>query len=391
MPKNDEIRKPLMGSVETRELRTMTTYRAIWRADGAQQKKTFDTLDEACDYLDEMAIGVRRGGQVTNVTKARTTFSIYAEAWIADEARDVKKKRSILDAQLLPAFGEKPLGEITRRHVQQWVNSLAFDPDDCDLCLEVQAVLSDDDARCRKHKGATSASPSSIHTYYAILGKLMRTAQLDGYLPNGCPVGKGLVELPDIEKRMVILNDAQSDGLLEVCLKEFPAQAALIHIASHTGMRIGELMGLHRLAYNGNSLLVNSALKATGRIGTTKTNRARRIVLMPCCTKVMDEHLSGHEYDLVFAAPGGGAQMPTNWRRRYWYPIRKAAGLESLDLHFHDLRHTHCTNLLAAGWEITVVAERMGHKSTKMTLDVYGHAIPGRQEALLLEKGLRVS
>lgn len=45
---------------------------------------------------------------------------------------------------------------------------------------------------------------------------------------------------------------------------------------------------------------------------------------------------------------------------------------------FHDLRHLHATTLLAAGVPIPVVAARLGHASTQMTLDRYGHAIPAQ-------------
>ncbi len=42
---------------------------------------------------------------------------------------------------------------------------------------------------------------------------------------------------------------------------------------------------------------------------------------------------------------------------------------------FHDLRHFAATQLIAAGVPVTTVSERLGHASTKMTVDVYGHAV----------------
>ena len=44
----------------------------------------------------------------------------------------------------------------------------------------------------------------------------------------------------------------------------------------------------------------------------------------------------------------------------------------------HDLRHTHATHLLAAGVNVKIVSERLGHASTSFTLDVYGHVMPGQ-------------
>jgi integrase len=48
-------------------------------------------------------------------------------------------------------------------------------------------------------------------------------------------------------------------------------------------------------------------------------------------------------------------------------------------LRFHDLRHTHASHLLAAGVNVKIVSERLGHASVSFTLDVYGHTMPGQQ------------
>jgi integrase len=48
---------------------------------------------------------------------------------------------------------------------------------------------------------------------------------------------------------------------------------------------------------------------------------------------------------------------------------------------FHDLRHAHATHLLAGKIHPKVVSERLGHGKVGITLDRYGHAIPGMQEA----------
>ena len=47
----------------------------------------------------------------------------------------------------------------------------------------------------------------------------------------------------------------------------------------------------------------------------------------------------------------------------------------------YDLRHTCATLLLAGGEHPKVVAERLGHSSTVMTMDVYSHVLPDMQEA----------
>ncbi len=44
----------------------------------------------------------------------------------------------------------------------------------------------------------------------------------------------------------------------------------------------------------------------------------------------------------------------------------------------HGLRHTYITSALMAGKNIKVISELAGHSSIKITLDVYGHVLPGK-------------
>jgi integrase len=47
---------------------------------------------------------------------------------------------------------------------------------------------------------------------------------------------------------------------------------------------------------------------------------------------------------------------------------------------FHDLRHSHATQLLAAGVHPKIAQERLGHSSISVTLDLYSHVSETMQE-----------
>jgi len=51
-------------------------------------------------------------------------------------------------------------------------------------------------------------------------------------------------------------------------------------------------------------------------------------------------------------------------------------------IRLHDLRHTHGTLWLKAGGHPKVLQERLGHKSLKITMDTYSHALPTMQEGI---------
>jgi integrase len=68
-----------------------------------------------------------------------------------------------------------------------------------------------------------------------------------------------------------------------------------------------------------------------------------------------------------------------NWfRRMVWRRACEAAGLLELP-HFHDLRHSHASWLLAGGADLQVVKERLGHASI-VTTQRYLHTLPDADE-----------
>jgi len=44
---------------------------------------------------------------------------------------------------------------------------------------------------------------------------------------------------------------------------------------------------------------------------------------------------------------------------------------------FHDLRHTFGSHLIQDGASLAYVRDQMGHSSIQITVDTYGHLIPG--------------
>jgi integrase len=52
-------------------------------------------------------------------------------------------------------------------------------------------------------------------------------------------------------------------------------------------------------------------------------------------------------------------------------------------LRFHDLRHTHLSQLIADGEAITTIAARAGHSNPHTTLTVYSHLIPNEDQAMM--------
>ncbi|MFC2028966.1 tyrosine-type recombinase/integrase [Chloroflexota bacterium] len=50
------------------------------------------------------------------------------------------------------------------------------------------------------------------------------------------------------------------------------------------------------------------------------------------------------------------------------------------DIRFHDLRHSAATLMLQNNIPLIVVSRRLGHSKPSITLDIYGHYLPGMQD-----------
>src|SRR2546428_12669078 len=108
-----------------------------------------------------------------------------------------------------------------------------------------------------------------------------------------------------------------------------------------------------------------------------KTPRSRRAITLPAEVievlrqlrrwKVEKKLRLGpkfQEHGLVFCLPSGKPMHQNNVRQRDFYPRLERLGLPRIRP--HDLRHTHGTQLIAAGVDPRTVADRLGHSSAEL-------------------------
>jgi integrase len=120
---------------------------------------------------------------------------------------------------------------------------------------------------------------------------------------------------------------------------------------------------------------------------TTKSKKSRRVDLSRELRRVLIElrdrrlleaFLEGKNDisdELVFPSPDGSILDPDNLYHRYFQPVLTKSGLRKIRL--HDLRHTFGSLLIQRGASLVYVKEQMGHSSIQVTVDIYGHLIPG--------------
>jgi len=117
-----------------------------------------------------------------------------------------------------------------------------------------------------------------------------------------------------------------------------------------------------------------------------KTRKSRRQVTMtPSLALVLREYreqvdtqrlLLGKpltDSDFVFAHPDGTPLDPSTVTYTFGKVVRKAR----LELRLHDLRHSYTSIMIAAGVNIKAISQSLGHANIGITLDTYGHLLPG--------------
>lgn len=200
----------------------------------------------------------------------------------------------------------------------------------------------------------------------------------------------------DLEQIQAFLESAKSDRLY-----------ALYAFMLDSGSREGEAFALlwSDFDWKNNAVQIRRNLEETAgkhKLKELKTKKSRRrIVLSSFTMDAMTEHrkqmLAEGNYKAdgpVFCDSQGNFLRKSNVLRRSFRPIidrhnnrelelAKKTGKEPFllpEIRPYDLRHTNATMLLLCGEDSKIVAERLGHSTTRLTQDVYQHVLPGMQE-----------
>ena len=153
-------------------------------------------------------------------------------------------------------------------------------------------------------------------------------------------------------------------------------------------MRWGELAALRVERVNvlrGTIDVVEALAEVGGHLPPrADQDEARRTISLPrFLGEMLGEHIDrfpsvdGH----VFSSAEGMALRRRNFYRRHYKPAVTRAGLDP-DPRFHDLRHTCAALLIAKGAHAKEIVERLGHSTTRLTMDRYGHLLPSLDERL---------
>ncbi len=274
---------------------------------------------------------------------------------------------------LMPRFGTKELAEITRDDVKQLAYELL-------------------DQRSKKGK---QKSRSTVRATLAPLKAMFNHAIEDGHFTRVNPalriLKKSRTDLGQQREKVSFLTREEAAHLLATCEEHFKTYYAVLLLLLRTGLRIGEAIGLQwgDVDLAGRFAEVQRTM-SDGILTTPKSGKARRVDLSAQLTETLKALLVERKKETlrrgwgelppwVFTNAEGNAVDPENFRNRVWPKILEKAKMRKIRI--HDLRHTYASLLIQQAESLAYVKEQMGHHSIQVTVDIYGHLVPGGNKA----------
>jgi integrase len=282
---------------------------------------------------------------------------------------------------MVPKFGPKPVNSISRADLAAWVADLTRGKAPARYKVRGSNPPRDHPARTMR----APLAPASIEHMVTILGAIFKWAMANDRIAKNPATGLSIPR-PVPEDHVYLTHNQVRDLAAAAQNATGDRQdAALVYTLAYTGLSSNEALAAKTGALDTAARTLRVAQTWTqGRDGGRKlgppTSWARRTGPLPgfLADPLADRVQGRGPGEFVFTARRGGPVFDHNWRRRVWDKAVAAAELDGLGLTPHKLRHTAASAAIAAGADVKVVQQMLGHASAAMTLDVYGHLWPSR-------------
>ncbi len=323
-------------------------------------RRTFKTLGDARAWRAETKAALERGALRA---PSRQTLQQAAEDWVKAANAGVIRTRSgdtykpgalrgyeqALRARVVPRFGHLKTSALHRNAVQDLVDEML----------------------------AEGLAPGTVRNAIMPLRAIYRRLIARSEVAINPTLG---LALPAIrERRERVARPTEARALLEALDQaDRPPWAT----ALYAGLRRGELRALRWKDVDFEAGLIRVERGWDPREGPIEPkSRAgkRRVPLAKPLRAYLAAHrlrTGGTQEDLVFRGRGGKPLAPDaliERGRKAW----EVAELQSIGL--HECRHTYAAFMIAAGVKAKALSTYMGHSTISMTLDRYGHLMPGNE------------
>lgn len=338
------------------------TWKALIRKRGwPTASKTFRTKRDAEDWARRAEDEMVRGVYIDRTSAERLTFGEALDRYLSEvtptkkpSTQAAEKKKA---APLRGYFGGYSLAAISPDLIARYR----------DERLATPRAVRDGQKRIQKPEAGT-LSPNTVRLELALMSHLYTTAIREwqlGLVRN--PVANVRKPSPGDGRDRRLSEDEERELRAKINAHSNPMLGWIFTIAIETGMRSGEIAGLH--------LKQVDLTRRVVRLAVTKNDSARTVPLTQAATNAFTEAVANPTRPkgcqlVFFGEPGRSGERRPYVFGKVWREIKVALGLG--DLRFHDLRHEAVSRLVEAGFSDQEVSAISGHKSMQM-LKRYTH------------------
>jgi integrase len=288
------------------------------------------------------------------------TFKDFALTWKGEKAVEWRASylasiESILAAHLIPAFGDKSVGAISREDLLGFRATLATKP------------IGQAGAGAKRN-----ITPTTVNRVMGILRMILDEAVLRHGIQNP------FIKIKRLKQRKTDIQPFSIEEVRKILETVRPDFRDYLTVRFFTGMRSGEVNGLKWkfVDFDRRQILVRETFSA-GRTEYTKTDGSQREIDM---SQVVFDALkrqyevTGKASEYVFCNGEGNPLDNKNFDSRIWRPLLRLLGYA--DRRPYQMRHTCATLWLAAGENPQWIARQLGHTTTEMLFRVYARFVP---------------
>lgn len=282
----------------------------------------------------------RGGPKLTGEPGTQAFMASYNEAIANRAAPESGKFRSIITNYKATEFNK--LADSTRRVWTPWIDKISAYFGD----LSIQQFNRHERIRpiIRRWRGQYSETPRSADTGLQVLSRILSHGvdPMGKIVANPC---EGIKHLYSNDRAEIIWTNSDIEQLKTKCSDEL---AWTVDLASHTGLRVGDLVKLCWSHVQDDAIIIS-----TGK------SRHKREAIIPRYDALNE---------ILGRIPKRSPIILTNSFKKPWtqdglassfWTAKVKTGLQERDLHFHDLRGTAATKFYTAGLSIRVIAEIM--------------------------------
>ena len=285
----------------------------------------------------------------------RTLYERYTASCISNKLSTRINSESITKSRILPFFGDMVIKDITMDTVAQWHR--------CFYDAEGTPIFKD----------------TYLRSLHSRLSAILNYAVYNGWLQTN-PAKMNSIGKKNADEKPVWSPEEYNK--FRKAVSDDPIFFYAFDVLYFCGLRMGELLALTIGDYNPEKQelkITKSLQRLQGKdvITPPKTTKSVRTIKL---AKNLCEELDEYIATLPVVRPDVRLFDITKNSLRYKLAIAtKQAGLKPITI--HCFRHSHITNLIAAGFSPVDIAKRVGHESIYITLH-YSHAFLDIEERM---------